>query len=291
MKYGIYAPYWTHEWTSDYEYYIPKIKRLGFDVLEISCAAMMQKYLTDDQLLGLRHCAEDNGITLTSGYGPTKEQNICSKDPLVVAPAMDFFQKLLPKLKLMNIKLLGGGLYTYWPLDPSMPMDKEGDLERAIKNMRILAKTAEDCDVTLGMEVLNRYEGYMINTCDECKAFIDAVGSSHVGIMLDTFHMNIEEDNMADAIRRAGGDLCHLHLGEQNRRVPGKGSLPWQEIGQALRDIHYDGAAVMEPFVLSGGTIGEQIKVWRDLVPNATEEMLDRDAKGAVEFVRHVFGI
>lgn len=291
MKYGIYAPYWTHEWTSDYEYYIPKVKKLGFDVLEISCAAMMEKYLTDDQLLSLSHCAADNGIILTSGYGPTKAQNICSTDEAAVARAMEFFQKLLPKLQLMNIKLLGGGLYTYWPLDPAMPMDKQGDLERSIKNMRILARTAEDCDVTLGMEVLNRYEGYMINTCAECKAYIDAVGSSHVKIMLDTFHMNIEEDNIAAAIRSAGDDLCHLHLGEQNRRVPGKGALPWQEIGQALRDINYQGVAVMEPFVLAGGTIGSEVKVWRDLVPDATEEMLDRDAKGALEFVRHVFGI
>ena len=291
MKYGIYAPYWTHEWATENEHYIPKVKQLGFDVLEISCVNLIQKYTTKAQLLALKQCAADNGVTLTAGYGPTKAQNICSADPEAVKRAMDFFLDLLPKLQILGVKILGGGLYTYWPLDPALPVDKEGDLERAIANMRILSKTAEDCDVTLGMEVLNRYEGYMINTCEECKAFIDAVGSSHVKIMLDTFHMNIEEDNMAAAIRRAGPDLCHLHLGEQNRRVPGKGTLPWQEIGQALRDINYQGAAVMEPFVMKGGTIGSQIKVWRDLVPNATEEMLDRDAEGAVRFVRHVFGL
>ena len=290
MKFGIYAPYWTHEWTSDYEYYIPKVKKLGFDALEISCAALMEKYTTDAQLLELKKRAEDNGITLTAGYGPTKNDNICSTDPAIVSRAMDFFQKLLPRLQKMDIHILGGGLYTYWPLDPAMPMDKEGDLERSIKNMRILGKTAEDCGVVLGMEVLNRFEGYMINTCEECKRYIDAVGSPNVKIMLDTFHMNIEEDNMAAAIRYAGKDLCHFHLGEQNRRVPGKGTLPWAEIGQALRDINYQGVAIMEPFVLSGGTIGREIKVWRDLVPNATEEKLDEDARGAVQFVRHVFG-
>jgi D-psicose/D-tagatose/L-ribulose 3-epimerase len=206
-----------------------------------------------------------------------------------VKKAMAFFEMILPKLEMMDIKVLGGGLYSYWPLDPTLPMDKEKDTERAIKNMRKLSKVAEDCDVTLGMEVLNRYEGYMMNTCEEALKFIDAVGSSHVKVMLDTFHMNIEEDNMAAAIRLAGDKLGHLHLGEQNRRVPGKGSMPWQEIGQALRDINYQGAAVMEPFVMKGGTIGSEIKVWRDLVPDVTEEILDRDAKGAVEFVRHVF--
>lgn len=291
MKYGIYAPYWTHEWETENEYFIPKVKKLGFDILEISCANLIKTYTTESQLLGLKQCAAENGIILTAGYGPTKEQNICSEDPDVVARAMDFFENLMPKLQLLDIKILGGGLYTYWPLDSTERIDKECDIERAIKNLQILAKTAEKYGVTLGLEVLNRYEGYMLNTCDEAKAFIDAVGSSHVKIMLDTFHMSIEEDNIADAIRKAGSDLCHLHLGEQNRRVPGKGWLPWNEIGQALRDINYQGAAVMEPFVMSGGTVGKEIKVWRNLVPNPTEEQLDKDAAGAVQFVRHVFGI
>ena len=291
MKYGIYAPYWTHEWATENEHYIPKVKQLGFDVLEISCVNLIRKYTTDDQLLALRQCAAENGITLTAGYGPTKEQNICSKDPDVVARAMDFFENLLPKLKLLDIKILGGGLYSYWPLDPTLEMDKEAETERAIRNLQILSKTAERCDVTLGLEVLNRYEGYILNTCAQAKEFIKAVDSTHVKIMLDTFHMSIEEDNMGAAIRLAGKDLCHLHLGEQNRQVPGKGWMPWQEIGQALRDIDYQGAAVMEPFVMKGGTIGQEIKVWRDIVPDPSEEKLDLDASRAVSFVRHVFGI
>ena len=291
MKYGIYFAYWTKEWAADYKYFMAKAKKLGFDVLEISCAALQNTYLKDEQLIDLKKCAADNDLILTSGYGPTKQQNLSSADPAVVKKAMGYFSELLTKLQLMDIKMLGGGLYSYWPLDFNIPMDKSADLERSIKNLKILSKVAEDCDVTLGMEVLNRYEGYILNTCDEALKFVEAVGSSHVKIMLDTFHMNIEEDNIASAIRTAGSQLGHLHIGEQNRRVPGKGSLPWNEIGQALRDIDYQGAAVMEPFVLSGGTIGSEIKVWRDLIPNASEEMLDRDAKGALEFVRHVFGI
>ena len=96
---------------------------------------------------------------------------------------------------------------------------------------------------------------------------------------------------MAAAIRLAGPDLCHLHLGEQNRQVPGKGSLPWSEIGQALRDIHYDKVAVMEPFVMAGGTVGREIKVWRDVIDDTSEARLDMDAKRSVSFVRHVFGL
>lgn len=291
MLYGIYNAYWTHEWSANYEHYIPKVKKLGFDVLEISCAALTRDYATDAKIRDLKKCADDNGIVLTAGYGPTKEQNISSEDPAVVQKAMNFFSMIMPKLQMMDIHILGGGLYSYWPLDPTLPMDKEKDLDRAVKNMKQLAKIAEDHGVVLGMEVLNRYEGYMMNTCKEGLDFIHRVDSPSCKVMLDTFHMNIEEDNMAAAIRLAGKDLCHLHLGEQNRQVPGKGSMPWQEIGQALRDINYQGAAVMEPFVMKGGTIGSEIKVWRDLVPDISEEALDRDASGSVAFVRHVFGI
>ena len=291
MLYGIYNAFWTHEWSADYEYYIPKVKKLGFDVLEISCASLTRHYATAEKLRDLKQCAADNGIVLTAGYGPTKEQNISSADPAVVKRAMDFFAMILPKLQSLDIHILGGGLYSYWPLDPTLPMDKEKDLERAVRNMKPFAKMAEDNGVVLGMEVLNRYEGYMMNTCAEGLDFIRRVDSPSCKVMLDTFHMNIEEDNMAAAIRLAGKDLCHLHLGEQNRQVPGKGSMPWQEIGQALRDINYQGAAVMEPFVMTGGTIGSEIKVWRDIIPDTSEERLDKDAQGAVAFVRHVFGL
>lgn len=291
MKYGIYFAYWTKEWFADYKKYMDKVSALGFDVLEISCAALRDVYTTKEQLIELREYAKEKNLTLTAGYGPTKAENLCSEDPEAVKRAMTFFKDLLPKLSLMDIKILGGGLYSYWPVDFSLNNDKEGDRARAIKNLKELSKTAEEYDVTLGMEVLNRYEGYILNTCDEAIDFVDEIGSSHVKIMLDTFHMNIEEDNIAAAIRKAGRRLGHLHLGEQNRMVPGKGSLPWGEIGQALRDIRYEGAAVMEPFVMKGGTIGREIKVWRDLIDDLSEERLDEDAKGALNFVRHVFGI
>lgn len=291
MKYGIYFAYWTKEWFADYKKYMDKVSALGFDVMEISCAALREVYTTKEQLIELREYAKEKNLTLTAGYGPTKAENLCSEDPEAVKRAMAFFKDLLPKLALMDIKILGGGFYSYWPVDFTLNNDKEGDRARAVKNLKELSKTAEEYDVTLGMEVLNRYEGYILNTCDEAIDFVDEIGSSHVKIMLDTFHMNIEEDNIAAAIRKAGSRLGHLHLGEQNRMVPGKGSLPWGEIGQALRDIQYEGAAVMEPFVMKGGTIGKEIKVWRDLIDDLSEERLDEDAKGALNFVRHVFGI
>ena len=289
MKYGIYFAYWEKEWTADYKKYIDKMAKLGFDILEISCGAFQTDYTTDAQLLELRKYAEDKNILLTAGYGPTPAENLSSADPQVQENAIRFYTETLRKLHLMGIHTLGGGLYSYWPADYSKPGDKAGDLDRSIRNMKKVAEVAEAYDITLGMECLNRFEGYLLNTCDEALAYVEAVGSSHVKVMLDTFHMNVEENNMAAAIRKAGHALGHFHIGEQNRRVPGKGTMPWAEIGQALRDIDYQGAVVMEPFVMPGGTAGHAIKVWRNMVPDISEEALDADAKGALAFIRQVF--
>lgn len=129
---------------------------------------------------------------------------------------------------------------------------------------------------------------YLINTSKECVQFVKEVGKENVKVHLDTFHMNIEEDDIGDAIRQAGSLLGHVHTGEPNRKVLGQGRLPWHEIGQALRDVHYDGMVVMEPFVRMGGIVGQNIHVWRDLSEGATEEQLDRDAANAVRFQRYM---
>jgi D-psicose/D-tagatose/L-ribulose 3-epimerase len=289
MKYGIYVAYWLNEWAADYKKYIDKTAELGFDILEISCAAFSNQYTTDAQLEELRDHAREKGVILTAGYGPGAEQNLSSANEQVVKNAFVFFRSTLEKLKLMNIKTFGGGLYSYWPVDYSKPIDKAGDWKRAVKNIGEVAKIAADCDVVLGMEVLNRFEGYLLNTCAEALQFVNEVNHPNVKIMLDTFHMNIEEDNIAGAIRLAGDKLGHLHLGEQNRKVPGKGSMPWNEIGLALQDINYQGGVVMEPFVMQGGTIGSDIKVWRDMLPDTSASILDQDARGALQFVKHVF--
>ena len=289
MKYGIYYAYWEKEWTGDYFKYIDKVKELGFDILEISCGAFKKDYTTDEQLLRIGEYAKEKGIILTAGDGPQKDENLASPDEAVQKNAIEFFKETLRKLHLMDIHILGGGLYSYWPVDFNSDINKERDFETSVKNMKLIAKYAEEYDITLGMEVLNRFEGYLINTCDECLRYIDAVGNDRVGVMLDTFHMNIEEDNIGEAIRKAGDKLVHFHLGERNRKVPGKGTMPWAEIGQALRDIHYQNAAVMEPFVLQGGRVGQDIKIWRNLLTDNSEDKLDADAKHSCEFVRHVF--
>ena len=221
MKYGIYYAYWEKEWGGQFVPYVEKCARLGFDILEVATGAF---YLENDAFFReLGNAAKQNGIRLTGGYGPRPEHNLASKDSAAVEKAFAFYADMFRKMELAGIDRLGGALYSYWPVDFHAPMDKPGDTARSIERMKHLADMAADHGITLGMESLNRFEGYMINECYECVDYVKAVGKPNVKVMLDTFHMNIEEDSMIDAIHLAGSLLGHFHVGEANRRPPRPG--------------------------------------------------------------------
>ena len=286
MKHGIYYAYWEQKWQADYLFYIEKAARLGFDILEIA-ATPLPAY-SDQQLREIRNCAAANSITLTCGHGPKPSQNLASADASVRSNARAFYNDLLMRLEKLDIHLIGGGIYSYWPVDYSQKIDKKADWDRSVEGVAAVAKTAEECGVRYCLEVLNRFEGYLLNTSEEAVKFVREVDNPSVRVMLDTFHMNIEEDSIGGAIRQAGSLLGHFHTGECNRRCPGKGRTPWREIGDALKDINYQGAAVMEPFVRMGGEVGSDIKVWRDISKGAGERELDEDARAALAFSRYM---
>ena len=289
MKYGIYYAYWEKEWGGQFVPYVEKCARLGFDILEVATGAF---YLENDAFFReLGNAAKQNGIRLTGGYGPRPEHNLASRDSAAVEKAFAFYADMFRKMELAGIDRLGGALYSYWPVDFHAPMDKPGDTARSIERMKHLADMAADHGITLGMESLNRFEGYMINECYECVDYVKAVGKPNVKVMLDTFHMNIEEDSMIDAIHLAGSLLGHFHVGEANRRPPRPGGrIDWAAIGQALKDIDYQGDIVMEPFVTMGGQVGKDISIWRDLSHGASEAELDKDAADSVAYLRSLWG-
>ena len=167
--------------------------------------------------------------------------------------------------------------------------EKRRKEELALESMSRLMKVAEDCGVLYCCEVVNRFEQYLLNTAKEGVEFVKRLGSPNARVLLDTFHMNIEEDSMVDAILEAGPWLGHFHVGENNRRPAGSTNrLPWKDMAAALKQVNYQGAIVMEPFVLMGGTIPYDIKVWRDLSGGAGEAGLDEMAGRACRFLKEL---
>jgi D-psicose/D-tagatose/L-ribulose 3-epimerase len=286
MKFGIYYSYWEQEWSADCLKYVEKVAKLGFDIIEI--AAHHLNGYSQAHIAEVDRAARDNGLAVTAGLGPSPQKNLSSADPAIRKAGRAFFEETLTNIAKLDCHVLCGALHSYWPIDYSKPVDKTGDRARGVEGIASLADFAADHGVTLCLEVLNRFENHVLNTAEEGVAFVREVGKPNVKVHLDTFHMNIEEDTFGKAIRTAGPLLGHFHTGENNRRVPGKGQMPWHEIGVALREIGYNGAVVMEPFVKMGGGIGSDIKIWRDLSDNADEARMDEDARKALAFSRYV---
>ena len=279
MKFGTLYSYWGTEWNCDYLKTLKRVSDIGFDILEVGAPHLLE--MTDYELSELSRVAKDMDMTLTANIGPAKDKDLSSPDPKIRKAGVEYLIDILKAMNKVGSKSLVGAMYSYWPCQFEIT-DKEKAWERSIEGMK-------EVDIECCQEVLNRYETYIMTDCREGLEYCRQVGSKKVNLLLDTFHMNIEEDNIPEAIRLAGEDLGHLHVGESNRKLPGMGSLPWREIGRALRDIKYEKGVVMEPFLLQGGDVGRDCKVWRDLSGSADEKMLDRYIEESLVFLKHEF--
>lgn len=117
----------------------------------------------------------------------------------------------------------------------------------AVNSLRKLSAYAKDRGVVLGLEPINRYETFLVYNIDQALRFIEQVDSENLKIHLDTFHMNIDEANLADAVHKAGDLLVNMHVSDSNREAPGRGHIDFMQLMQALNDINYRGFLTLEP--------------------------------------------
>ena len=283
-KIGIYYAYWTHDWDVDFHPFIDKASDLGFDVLEVNGGTVGN--MKPEERIRLKDHADERDIELSYCIGLQHKYDIASEDKKIRKDGIAFLKRMAGAIGEMGGGNLGGIIYGSWPATmPEGETDKHPFIERSVESMKEAIKTAEDNNVYFNMEVVNRFEQFLFNTCDEAIEYVDAVDSPHAKVMLDTFHMNIEENFLGEAILKTGDKLGHLHIGENNRMPPGYGHIPWTEISAALRKIKYGGNVVMEPFLMPGGEVGRDIKVFRDLSVGMN---LDQEARKALQFMRGV---
>jgi D-psicose/D-tagatose/L-ribulose 3-epimerase len=278
---GIHFGYWTQYWSAEPLQFVDRAKKCGFDILEVNAPKVTRMTKTDRDVL--KGAAADAGLGLTYSIGMTADMDLVSDDVAIRKNGIAFLQEVAYAMKYMGGSVLAGINYSSWPRKLLPGEDKQILTERAVEGVREAIKAAEDCGVIFCVEVVNRFEQFIMNTAAEGVAFVERVGSPSCKVLLDTFHMNIEEDSFRDSLVETGDWLGHFHLGETNRRPPGRGRMPWPEIFAALREINYQGAVVMEPFLVPGGEVGRDISVYRDLLGSGD---LDEEAARSVQFVR-----
>jgi D-psicose/D-tagatose/L-ribulose 3-epimerase len=278
---GIHFGYWTKSWSSNPIQFVGRAQKCGFEVLEVNAPKIT--LMSDKERDALKAAAENAGLSLTYSIGLKDDMDLASEDAATRRKGIAFLRDVSRAMKYLGGTVMAGINYSSWPRKLAPNEDKRVLTDRAVEGVREAVRTAEDCGVIFCIEVVNRFEQFMMNTAAEGISFAERVGSPNCKLLLDTFHMNIEEDSLRGSLIEAGTWLGHFHLGEPNRRPPGRGRMPWPEIFGALREINYQGAVVMEPFLVPGGEVGRDISVFRDLLGTGD---LDDEASRSVEFVR-----
>ena len=285
-KLGIFMNFWEKNWDADHKKYIKKAAEIGFDVLEFQAQPLLE--MSDDHIRSLRALADEVGIELTYSLGLDRAYDVSSLDETVRKGGVEYLQNIIRKMKIGGGTLLSGVSYAGWGVPDNYLGDKRPYWEQSLKSMREILKVAEECGVTYCVEAVNRFETCLINTAEEALRYVSELDSPNIGVLLDTYHMNIEENNIGDAIRLVGDKLTSFHTGENNRTAPGRGHLDWDEIFGALADINYKGRIVSEPFIMEGGEVGRDIHVYRNLIDNPTEARIDEEAAYLLNFEKEM---
>ncbi|MDY5021420.1 MAG: sugar phosphate isomerase/epimerase [Blautia sp.] len=285
-KLGIFINFWEKNWDCDHAKYIRKVGKLGFDVLEFQAQALLE--MSKEKMDELKKLSADENVELTYSLGLDPRFDVSSADESVRQGGIEYLKNIVERVGYMGGKIISGVSYAGWGCLPKEDLsgDKEPIIERSVDSMKKIVKTAEDYGVTYCVEVVNRYEGCILNTAAEAMDYIKRVDAPNIGVLLDTYHMNIEEDSFSDAIHLVGDKLYGLHTGDNNRRCPGRGHINFDEIFKALADVDFKGRIVSELFVAKGGEVGRDICVWRNLEKDLSEAYLDAEAAHLLEFER-----
>jgi D-psicose/D-tagatose/L-ribulose 3-epimerase len=142
----------------------------------------------------------------------------------------------------------------------------EADYEVIARSLKRVARHAATLGVELGLEPVNRYETYLVNTTDQALDLIERIDEANVFLHLDTYHMNIEERGFREPIERAGARLRYIHLSESDRGTPGRGNVDWNGVFEGLATIGYQGSLVMESFVALNPDIARATCMWRNVI-------------------------
>ncbi len=267
LSYAVHAYAWVSRFTNETLYLIDRAQEFGFDLIEIP---LMDFEFLDPLLVKKK--LDEVGIGVITSTALSEEFDVTAEDKSTRERGIKQLIRCVEVSSKMGAKSFSGVIYSAMGgrID-SMP--GEVYWERAAGALRRVAQVGRDFGITLGIEPVNRYENFLINTCEQALRLREMIGEPNVGIHLDAYHMNIEENNFYEPTKHAVPFLCHYHLSESHRGTPGTGTVNWDEIFQALAEGGYQGVVGMESFVEVAKSMRAATCIWRPLAPS-TEYLL-----------------
>jgi len=257
MRYGLNLLLWTDALTEEARPFLDEVKQIGFDAVEVPVFEIdVKKYTQWGKYL------DDAGLARTAVTIRGVDDNPMSADATVRQKGIDSNKAALECCHAIGAETLVGPFHSalgYF----SGAGPTQDEWKWAVESMRQVAEYAEQSNVKLGIEYLNRFECYLLNTAADGARFCRDVNHPRCQMMYDTFHSHIEEKNTTEAIRALKGCLSHVHISENDRSTPGTGNIRWAETFDTLKEIGYDNLMVIEAFGLSLERILPATKIWR----------------------------
>jgi D-psicose/D-tagatose/L-ribulose 3-epimerase len=273
MKLGIHAFAWCTKWSNNTIHLIDKCAQYGVDFIEIPLLD-----LDAFEAVPVKNRLEQAGLDAVTSTVLSGNTDISSLNENIRKCGIKYLKECVRHTSLINATSFSGVIYSEFAKKDQIP-PSDDNWKYASEALDEVATYADRHGVTIGLEPVNRYETNLLNTCDQALDMIKSIGNDNIKIHLDTYHMNIEEKSFYEATKAAGKDLIHYHLCENDRGIPGTGTVDWDGIFKALKEIDYKGYAGLENFV--GLAQSMNTWVWRQLAPSG-----DILLKEGTDFIR-----
>jgi D-psicose/D-tagatose/L-ribulose 3-epimerase len=281
MRFGINTFLFTSPFTDSSTKLFPQFKKWGFESVEIPIED--PSHITPSHLNAELKKAGLVCGSVCACMGPDRDLR---GTPEAQETGKKYLKAIIDQAAELGGATVIGPVYSaVGRADAVEPKEYARQWKTVVKHLKEIAKYAERKGVTIALEPLNRFETDFINTADQGLKMIADVGSPALRLHLDTFHMNIEEKNQAKSIKKAGGQLAHVHACGSDRGTPGGDHIAWREIVKALKSIKYDGDVVIESFTTDVKVIARAAAIWRQIEPSNQ----DIAVKG-VKFLKKAFG-
>jgi len=280
MKFGASTFIWVSPFSDDTLDLFQKAHDMGFDTLEI-CIESPETINIDSIVKASKETEIE--VIICGAFG--HDRDISSDDLAIREQGVEYIKACIDIANQVGSKLVSGPMYSATGKTNLLsPDEKAKQWDLAVENMKIVSEYASEKGIKLAIEPLNRFETDFINTVAQGLELIGRIDADNVGLLIDTFHMNIEEKNTGDAIRLAGDKVFNFHACANDRGTPGNDNINWAEVKNALSDIDYNDYMVIEAFNSGITEIAKAVSLWRELATTP-----DELASNGVRFLKAIF--
>jgi D-psicose/D-tagatose/L-ribulose 3-epimerase len=280
IKLGVSTWLWTSPFTTASVDLFPKIRATGYEAVEIP---IEYPEMIDGKQVRAALDAEGLQAVSCGAFGPSRD--LTHEDTSVHEVCFDYLRRCFELSNIIGATFVAGPMYSAVGKARMLsPEKRKLEWERAVSNLQRVCSTAADHGQTIALEPLNRFESDLVNTAEDVVRLVRDIGHPAARIMLDSFHMSLEEKNPEEAIVLAGDQLIHLQVSENYRGVPGTGQTPWPLIRRGLQRINYQGVVSIESFTPEVKELAGAVCIWKHLAPTQ-----DGFASDGYKFLRQLF--